>query len=171
MEQETFRSQMWLFRKRPEELNEEHELQLQELFAAIPDLELAYYFRWGITKIFDWPLTREEASDQFEDLRNQMNPDEADNQVLLEFFKTYDAHRDGILAYFGERKTSGVVEGINNKARVITKRCYGIKSIPTLWSRLCLDINLKSLATANHTLQQIHTLTQQIRTKITGYYS
>jgi len=35
-----------------------------------------------------------------------------------------------------------VVEGINNKARVVTKRAYGIKSADTLWTRLILDLNM-----------------------------
>jgi hypothetical protein len=38
------------------------------------------------------------------------------------------------------------VEGINNKARVITKRCYGVKSSATLWNRLILDLNRASEA-------------------------
>ena len=36
------------------------------------------------------------------------------------------------------------VEGINNKARVITKRCYGVKSSDTLWNRLIVDLNRAS---------------------------
>lgn len=162
---------MWLFRKRPEDLTPEQAEQLQTLIAAIPDLELAYYVRTGITNIFDSPLTRDEAARQIEDLRKQLDPDDEDNQTLLEFFNTYDAQREGILAYFDERKTSGPVEGLNNKARVITKRCYGIKSIPTLHSRLCLDINLKSLAIATRTVAQMHTIINNIRQQIAGYYT
>ena len=44
------------------------------------------------------------------------------------------------LAYFGEHITSGPVEGLNNKDRVITKRCYGVKDTKTLWNLLCLDV-------------------------------
>jgi hypothetical protein len=33
------------------------------------------------------------------------------------------------------------VEGINNKARVIVKRAYGLKSADSLWNRLILDLN------------------------------
>lgn len=35
---------------------------------------------------------------------------------------------------------------VNNKARVITKRCYGVKSVGTLFSRLILDLNRTSEA-------------------------
>ena len=34
----------------------------------------------------------------------------------------------------------------HNKARVITKRCYGVKSSGTLWNRLILDLNRASEA-------------------------
>ena len=37
-------------------------------------------------------------------------------------------------------------QGINNKARVITKRCYGVKSSDTLSNRVILDLNRASEA-------------------------
>ena len=161
---------MWAFRKRPQELTPDEHAQLAELFGQIPDLELPYYFRQAITNIFDHAASREEAAQQLEDLRAQMDPDDEDNQILLEFFATYDEHRSGILAYFDERKTSGPVEGLNNKARVITKRCYGIKDTRTLWARLCLDVNLASLA-VSFTVNHIHDIANQIRTVFLGYYT
>ena len=39
-------------------------------------------------------------------------------------------------------ETSAAVEGINNKARVITKRTYGLKSAKSLWDRFILNSNL-----------------------------
>jgi hypothetical protein len=62
------------------------------------------------------------------------------------FVKTYERWQQGILNYFDGRHTSGPVEGINNKARVITKRAYGLKSASSLWTRLVLDLNLAAEA-------------------------
>jgi transposase len=62
------------------------------------------------------------------------------------FWTTYDNWKTGILNYFDGHYTSAAVEGINNKARVITKRCYGVKSSGTLWNRLILDLNRASEA-------------------------
>jgi Transposase len=45
---------------------------------------------------------------------------------------------------FDARQTSAAVEGVNNKARVITKRSYGLKSATSLWDRLILDLNRAS---------------------------
>ncbi|MSU77158.1 MAG: hypothetical protein EXS16_03575 [Gemmataceae bacterium] len=59
------------------------------------------------------------------------------------FVKTYERWQKEIL---DGRHTSGVVEGINNKARVITKRAYGLKSASSLWTRLVLDLNLATEA-------------------------
>ena len=60
---------------------------------------------------------------------------------LGSFFETYDRWKTKILNYFDARQTSAAVEGINNKARVITKRTYGLKSAKSLWDRLILDLN------------------------------
>jgi transposase len=60
---------------------------------------------------------------------------------LEDFVVTYEHWQDEILRYFDARQTSGPVEGINNKARVIVKRAYGLKSADSLWTRLVLDLN------------------------------
>ena len=65
---------------------------------------------------------------------------------LGSFFETYDRWKTKILNYFDARQTSAAVEGINNKARVITKRTYGLKSAKSLWDRLILDLNRASQA-------------------------
>ncbi len=95
--------------------------------------------------------------------------DEGDTE-LLEFFATCDAHREGLLAYSDEGQSSGVVAGSNPKARVITKRCYGIKGGKPLWQRLCLDRNLAAQA-VGRSLQQRKALTQQIRATFLGFYT
>jgi transposase len=40
-------------------------------------------------------------------------------------------HEDGILAYFDERISNGAVEGMNNKAKVVSHRCYGFRTAST----------------------------------------
>jgi len=40
-------------------------------------------------------------------------------------------HEDGILAYFDERISNGAVEGMNNKAKVVSHRCYGFRTAAT----------------------------------------
>jgi transposase len=76
---------------------------------------------------------------------------------LEDFVVTYEKWQDEILAYFDARKTSAGVEGINNKARVIIKRAYGLKSAGSLWTRLILDLN-RAREAVGQTIAQIRAL-------------
>jgi hypothetical protein len=65
------------------------------------------------------------------------------------FIGTLDRRLDEITNYFNQRETSGFVEGFNNKAKVLKRRCYGIynlgrgvpeadarpRRLPALWPR------------------------------------
>ena len=61
--------------------------------------------------------------------------------------------------YFDGRYTSAAVEGINNKARVITKRCYGVMFLYTLWNRAILDLNRASEA-VGRTIAELREITR-----------
>ena len=158
---------MWEFRRRPNKQDDAQAAALDRLFEQIPELEPLYNFRWDVTDVFDTAPNREEAKKRLEELRVLV----ADTQPeLLEFFKTYDNWRDGILAYFDQHQTSAAVEGLNNKARVITKRAYGLKSADSLWTRLLLDVNHAGQV-AWRTIQQVHDLARQIKATFCGYYT
>ena len=47
---------------------------------------------------------------------------------------------DEIVNYFAERRSSGFVEGLNNKIKTLKRRCYGISRVTTLFQRLYLDL-------------------------------
>jgi transposase len=52
-----------------------------------------------------------------------------------------DNHLDEITNYFLDRRTSGFVEGFNNKIKVLKRRCYGLFNLNHLFQRLQLDLN------------------------------
>jgi transposase len=111
---------------------------LEKLFDKIPLLRTLHRFRLRFKEIFDTASDRQTAARCLRELREQMAESELD---FSSFWKTYDNWKTEILNYFDDGHTSAVVEGINNKARVIIKRSYGIKSTDTLWDRLILDLN------------------------------
>lgn len=81
---------------------------------------------------------------------------------LDRFVRTFERWWDEILNYFDARQTSAAVEGINNKARVIVKRCYGLKSASSLWTRLILDLN-RARDVVRYTIGQMRELAAQFR--------
>jgi len=157
---------MWQFRRRRKDLTAKDEAELQELFNAIPELELPYCFREDIAEVFDTASSREEAERRLAELRAEVT----EEPELLKFFETYDRWKNGILAYFDRHETSAAVEGLNNKARVITRRSYGLKSADSLWRRLMLDVN-RLVATMRRTVGEMHALARSIQARFRGYYT
>jgi len=157
---------MWQFRRRRRDLTELDENELYELFAKVPDLEVPYNFREDVAEIFDTAKNRQEAAARLAELREVISGE----PELLEFFAFYDRWRDGILAYFDRHETSAAVEGLNNKARVITRRSYGLKSADSLWRRLALEVNHVA-GCARRTVADLHALARSIQAKFSGYYT
>lgn len=143
-ERKEFRSRMWEFRRDPLSLTAEEKAKLTELFQPLPDLEKLYDLRVEFKRIFDETQDRRKAELALTAWIVQLL--EAFPEMDQAFVKTYERWQEEILNYFDGRHTSGVVEGINNKARVITKRAYGLKSASSLWTRLVLDLNLAAQA-------------------------
>jgi transposase len=82
--------------------------------------------------------------------------------ALDSFIRTFEAWQDEILNYFEAGQTSGPVEGVNNKARVIVKRAYGLKSADSLWTRLVLDLN-RAKDVVLHTVEKMRGLVASFR--------
>ena len=53
----------------------------------------------------------------------------SDIKPLQKFAAKIAAHRVGILNYFNHRITTGPVEGINNKIKVLKRQAYGFRDM------------------------------------------
>ena len=132
------RSLMHDFRRRPEHLKPERMQALDDLFDKVPVLGQIYHLRWQATAIFDTAKNRTTAAKQLREWIAEARASELDWEPFITMLEN---HWDGILAYFDEGRSSGPVEGINTKLRVITRRAYGIRNVSTLWTRVLLDVN------------------------------
>jgi transposase len=122
-------------------------------------LRQLYEFRLRFQKIFDTAKGRRQAYRALLDLFLDM----LDFSGELEgFIRTFEQWQDEILNYFEARQTSGPVEGLNNKARVILKRSYGLKGADSLWTRLILDVN-RATDVVLYSIGQIHDLVAGFR--------
>jgi len=129
---------MWEFRRDPKDLSDEDRAKLEKLFTQVPKLRTLHELRVRFKTIFDTAPDRKRAALLLTELfldAPEAFPD------LDDFVRTYERWQQQILNYFDGRRTSAAVEGINNKARVITKRAYGLKAADSLWTRLLLDLN------------------------------
>jgi transposase len=145
-------------------LTEEDQAKLEGLFGKLPRLRRLYEVRVRFREIFDTAADRKKALRALLGLYLDML---GDFPELDAFVRTFEAWQEEILNYFDARQTSGPVEGINNKARVIVKRAYGLKSADSLWTRLVLDLN-RAKDVVTHTIGQIRELVLGFRAIFSG---
>lgn len=58
---------------------------------------------------------------------------------LKKFVRTMRAHRELLLNYFRARKafSSGIIEGLNNKAKITMRKAYGFRTFKMAGLLLC----------------------------------
>jgi transposase len=129
---------MWILRKDMKELtNEELEI-LKRLFRHSQILELAYKLCNELTGIFEDDISKSVATRRINDWKKKV--EESGLKCFNKFILTLDKYLDKITNYFINRQTSGFVEGLNNKIKVIKRRCYGILNVKHLFQRIYLDL-------------------------------
>ena len=64
-----------------------------------------------------------------------------DEIALLKGHRDFVAVISLIANYFIDHQTSSFVEGLNNKLKVLKRRCYGLRNVVRLFQRLTLDLD------------------------------
>ena len=129
---------LWAFRKKPTALTPEEQAALERLFVAAPCLKQAHTLREQLTTVFNAPLSKAEAQ-----LKLQAWITAVQHSGLTcfdAFLKTLTHWWDAITNYFDTRANSGFVEGLNNKLKVLKRRCYGVFNLAHLFQRIYLDL-------------------------------
>lgn len=134
---------MWILRKKEDHLTEEDKKVLDTLFAYSPALKKAYLFRDELTAIFDEKMSKPQAKRRLNGWMARVGRSEI--RCFDNFMKTLEVRKNEIANYFVGRHTSGFVEGLNNKIKVIKRRCYGIFNTEHLFQRIYLDLHGYSL--------------------------
>jgi transposase len=129
---------MWPFRKNPADLEAEEQEVLTRLFTYAPALQQAYEYREQLTGIFEEDLSKADATKKLKDWQQQVRA--SGLRCYDSFLQTLDKWLEEITNYFLDRNNSGFVEGLNNKIKVLKRRCYGIFNLPHLFQRIFLDL-------------------------------
>jgi len=129
---------MWAFRKQPEDLTTEERRILRKLFQHAPQLKQAYELRQQLTAIFDQDLPKTLGQKKIRTWIEHVR--QSGLKCFDKFLKTLERWWVEITNYFDERANSGFVEGLNNKLKVLKRRCYGILNRDHLFQRIYLDL-------------------------------
>jgi transposase len=137
-EAEKLKRTLWPFRKRRSALEPDEQARLDRLLAYSRDLETAYDLREELTEIFD--TTRSKAAGLRRITAWRQKVVKSGLTCFAPFLKLLDTWLDRIANYFRHHQSSGFVEGLNNKLKVLKRRCYGIYNLRHLFQRITLDL-------------------------------
>jgi transposase len=129
---------LWPFRKRATDLEEGEHERLSTLLAYSPALAKAYTLREELTTIFETARGRADGLRRMRYWRQRVV--RSGLSCFEAFLKLLDKWQDLIANYFINRQTSSFVEGLNNKIKVLKRRCYGLRNVVRLFQRLTLDL-------------------------------
>jgi transposase len=129
---------LWALRKRREYLTPEEHALLERLFEASPVLRKAYTLREKLTRIFDKKHSKNSGRRAIRRWMAQVR--DSSLECFDTFLSTLEKRMDIITNYFISRSSSGWVEGLNNKIKVLKRRAYGVRNLGNLFRRIWLDL-------------------------------
>lgn len=117
------------------DLTEEEKVKLETVLKCSKRLRLAYNLKEDFRDIFETCQTPEEGQGKLQVWLEKAK------SVYGAVLETIRNHLDNICNYFLSRTTSGVMEGLNNRIKLIKRQAYGFLNFINFQSRLlaCLS--------------------------------
>lgn len=124
------RGSKFILLKNGQDLTEEQTIKLEGILKRSPRLKKAYEWKEEFRDIYEQPLTVEQGKYEIEQWLRKAR------EVYGKVVDTIRNHLDAISNYFGNRTTSGVMEGINNRIKLIKRQAYGFVNFNNFRERL-----------------------------------
>ena len=119
--------------KKKESLNEEEIEKIEKVSEVAPRLEEMYQEKEKLRDIFESLITEDEAFDKI------LEWTESAYRYFPKSCRTIGRWIEEIIAYFDNRTTQGIVEGINQKIKLIKRRAYGLTNFDNFRRRILLN--------------------------------
>jgi transposase len=112
------------------DLTEEQQVKLADILKHSNRLKLAYELKEEFRDIFESSQTVEAGKEKLLAWLKKAR------SIYCDVLTTIRNHLDGICNYFLNRTTSGVMEGINNRIKLIKRQAYGFVNFDNFRARL-----------------------------------
>lgn len=116
--------------KNGENLTRKEKTKLEEILSRSKRLRSAYEWKEEFREIFEKSTNVEEGKLRLSEWLNKARA------VYCDAITTIRNHIDGICNYFINRTTSSVMEGINNRIKLIKRQAYGFVNFDNFRARL-----------------------------------
>ncbi len=126
----TDKGSKYLLLRNGEKLTESEKLKLEDILSRSKRLRNAYQWKEEFRDIYETSTTVEEGKSRLEEWLCKAQA------VYSDAITTIRNHLDGICNYFINRTTSGAMEGINNRIKLIKRQSYGFVNFENFRARL-----------------------------------
>ena len=138
-EYKSLKSAIAILVKKQELYTKQEKYELELLFKYSPAIKASYRLARQLTAIYNNKHQKKTAVSKIETWVS--NVQNSNVNCFDGFIGTLNKYKDYITNYFINRNTSGFVEGLNNKFKVIKRRCYGITNVKNFFQRIFLDLS------------------------------
>ncbi|MFT5171126.1 MAG: transposase [Candidatus Marinamargulisbacteria bacterium] len=139
MHQNRLKASISILVRNDEFVSDSDKKKLKALFKLSPSLKRAYKLCRKFTSVFNSPVPKRSASKK---INNWISIVKDSSLTCFDKFaiSLIDRQKE-IVNYFKARQNSGFVEGLNNKAKVTQRKCYGLADPTSFFLRLVLDLS------------------------------
>lgn len=124
------RGSKYLLLRNKEDLTDKQKVELESIFRRCECLRMAYEMKEELREIYENSRTIKSGKRK---LTKWLRTAEI---IFVESSQTIQNHLDGICNYFKNRTTSGVMEGLNNRVKLIMRQGYGFSNFDNFRSRV-----------------------------------
>lgn len=137
-ERDQLKGLRWILVTNECNLDEEQKAKLKELYKNCPEFKTCHILKEDFRRIFEEETTRAKAKCRLDTWKGDVK------KIGLKSFDTFlgtlDNWEEWILNYFSSGKvTNGVVEGLNNKIKLIKRRAYGYTNSGNFRQRILVE--------------------------------
>jgi transposase len=127
----------WLLVKNADDLSEAEQAQLEAMFAISPALKRLHALKEAFRDVFETAPDRATAEERLAAWVRDVAA--SDVTSLTKFVTTLHTWWEVILNYFHDRLSSGFVEGMNNKLKLIKRLAYGYRNFTHFRLRVLVE--------------------------------
>ena len=110
--------------KNQQDLTDKQGTALEHVYPACPPVKMAHRLKECLRRIFESHATKDLAQKRLDKWRQIAGQ----KKLFPKFCKTLANWADRITNDFHQRITSGIVDGINNKIKLIKRRAFGFRN-------------------------------------------
>lgn len=126
LQKDVLKGSRWLLLKNPENLRDDRNerVRLEDALSLNKPLATAYYMKEDLRLLWSFP-NKVSAEDHLQDWIERA--ESSGIRILKDVAKTLTTHKQGILAYYDHRISTGPLEGTNNKIKTLQRQAYGFR--------------------------------------------